>query len=178
MKAGRLLKKTSHVPLQISTKRAASLLKRKESPLEVHALEDKSSITPNNVANRLVQKRISIDRKIENMRKIKLEAEMKEVQSKPKISVRSRKLAVKAEKKILDVEKTPTAPIEEKKLFIKKKNNNHKDLAVKTDMEQKLLNNDKHHDSFGDELNKIADNDFLRLSQLPIPGKFIMVQFL
>jgi len=48
-------------------------------------------------AARLIQKRKSVDKKIEQMRKDKIEAELKLVQSKPKISSRSRKLAEKAE---------------------------------------------------------------------------------
>lgn len=48
-------------------------------------------------AARLIQKRKSVEKKIEQMRKQKIEAELKEVQSKPKISSRSRKLAEKAE---------------------------------------------------------------------------------
>lgn len=48
-------------------------------------------------AARLIQKRKTVEKKIEEMRKQKIEAELKEVQAKPKISSRSRKLAEKAE---------------------------------------------------------------------------------
>lgn len=50
-------------------------------------------------ANRLIQKRKSIERKLEIMRKQKAEAELKEVRNKPMILTRSRKLAEKAELK-------------------------------------------------------------------------------
>ena len=52
------------------------------------------------LANRLIQKRASTDRKLEVLRQKKLADEMKEVQSKPKILSKSRELARKAEKKI------------------------------------------------------------------------------
>ena len=86
-------------------KRPNSLLKNRKFPAEVFATNTKTS-TPTCIGSRLVQKRKSIERKIENMRKLKLEAEMKEVQSKPKISTRSRKLAMKAEVKLLGDKKT------------------------------------------------------------------------
>jgi len=77
----------------------------------------RKSFTPTSVANRLNQKKASTERKIEILRQKKLEAEMKEVQSKPTILNKSRKLAKKAEKKYLNehkqsnsVEETPERP--------------------------------------------------------------------
>lgn len=74
--------------------------KPKVIPPQITA-QSKSPGKPSAIASRLIQKRKSVERKIEEMRKQKIEAEMKEVQSKPKISSRSRKLAVIAEKKIM-----------------------------------------------------------------------------
>jgi hypothetical protein len=67
-------------------------------------LTNKSSERPT-TANRLIQKRKSVERKIEEKRKKKIEAELKEVQSKPTISSRSRKLAEKAESKVTPMAK-------------------------------------------------------------------------
>lgn len=62
--------------------------------------QSKSPTKKLTTAARLIQKRKTVDKKIEEMRKQKIEAELKEVQAKPKISSRSRKLAEKAEVKI------------------------------------------------------------------------------
>lgn len=97
---------------------------QKRSPLNrsIKILLDSSSnprksYTPTSVANRLLQKKASTERKIEILRQKKLENEMKEVQSKPTILNKSRKLAKKAEKKYLAedelikiVEVTPERP--------------------------------------------------------------------
>ncbi|OMJ72428.1 hypothetical protein SteCoe_29132 [Stentor coeruleus] len=92
--------KSYNLPLQQNPKRSISLQKPKVIPPQITA-QSKSPGKPPAIASRLIQKRKSVERKIEEMRKQKIEAEMKEVQSKPKISSRSRKLAVIAEKKIL-----------------------------------------------------------------------------
>ena len=160
MKVSRLIKKPNRIPLQVSSNRATSLLRGKESPSDFYLSEEKSSITPNNVANRLVQKRISIDRKIENMRKLKLEAEMKDMQSKPTILVRSRKLAEKAEKKLLDLKKTSTVANEQKTQNINLTAKNRKDLVIKTENEQKSINLDKDINTAKNESTKVG-NDIL-----------------
>jgi hypothetical protein len=99
MNFGSYSKKKIPVPLKTESNRSSSLIKQKEFPKEILIIESNNSKTPKCVASRLVQKRKSIDRKIENLRKLKLEAEMKEVRSKPRISIRSRNLALKADKK-------------------------------------------------------------------------------
>jgi hypothetical protein len=95
--------------LQQNFKRSISLKKPKDTVIETSG-RSKSPGKTSTVASRLIQKRKSVERKIEEMRKQKFEAEMKEVQSKPKISSRSRKLAVRAEKKYLGSEKTHQKP--------------------------------------------------------------------
>ena len=82
-----------------------SISAQKPGPTQVLNLPSKSPDRQMTTASRLVQKRKSVERKIEEKRKQKIEAELKEVQSKPRISSRSRKLAEKAEIKVLNVKK-------------------------------------------------------------------------
>ena len=87
------------MPLQRSSKRSQSYKKPNEIPQEVINPRSRSPTKFTTTANRLIQKRRSVERKIEEMRKQKIEEEIKELQSKPKILSRSRVLANRAEKK-------------------------------------------------------------------------------
>lgn len=94
--------KNHNFPLHKSESRSISA--QKPGPTQIVNFMDKSIERPT-TANRLIQKRQSVERKIEVKRKQKLEAELKEVQSKPTISNRSRKIAEKAESKITPLPK-------------------------------------------------------------------------
>jgi hypothetical protein len=84
-------------------KRPISVQKVRQPPAQVLNPQSRSPQRQVTTANRLIQKRQSVERKLEEMRKQKIEAELKEVQAKPRISSRSRKLAEKAEIKILNI---------------------------------------------------------------------------
>ena len=103
------------MPLQQSSKRSLSYKRSNEIPQEIIIPHSKSPIKSTTTANRLIQKRRSVERKIEEMRKQKIEAEIKELQSKPKILSRSRVLAVRAEKKT--VASRPEKPQHEAKIY-------------------------------------------------------------
>jgi len=90
--------------------------KPKNSSVQLLSVSSKSPEKIITTANRLIQKRKSIERKLEEMRKQKIEAELKEVQTKPTISTRSRKLAERAELKILTSVKQKEIPKEQKTL--------------------------------------------------------------
>ena len=109
--------KSYNLPLQTVSKRAVSLKINKESPQQIIVLQSKSPAKSGNLANRLIQKRKSVDRKIEEMRKQKIEAEMKEVRAKPKISAKSRVLAVRAEQKYFESVKKSEKPQKEVKRY-------------------------------------------------------------
>lgn len=106
--------KSYNLPLQQIAKAPAAVVKAK-SPSRV--LIPKSASKPTTLANRLIQKRKSVERKIEEMRKQKIEAEMKEVQQKPKISAKSRILAEQAEKKHSTITKLLEKPQQEIKHY-------------------------------------------------------------
>lgn len=108
--------KNYNLPLQQSSKRPASQPKPQKPSTQVLSLSAKSPEKIITTANRLIQKRKSIEKKLEEMRKQKIEAELKEVQTKPKISTRSRKLAEKAELKVLTSSKQKEIPKEQKTL--------------------------------------------------------------
>ena len=165
MKTDTISKKNINLPLQRGPKRAISQVKEKETRIETCQFDENYLATPTSVANRLVQKRISIDRKIESMRKQKLEAEMKEVQSKPKISVRSRQIALKAEKKFLGAnERIQLLEDREAKPKIKSASVEKKNLVVNYELQQKLIDYEKF--TFGVDSSKFTDEKFLFKSNL------------
>ena len=91
------------ISLNPDNKRPASAPKPPGAHAQVLNPQSRSPQRQVATANRLIQKRQCVERKLEEMRKQKIEAELKEIQSKPKISCRSRKLAEKAEIKILNI---------------------------------------------------------------------------
>lgn len=160
MKTENLSKKNFNLPLQKGPQRTTSHLKSREFPAEILTSEENISTTPTSIANRLVQKRVSIDRKIESMRKQKFEAEMKQVQSKPNISVRSRNLALKAEKKLLGIEEIVPEPKNKRKSVP----NERKKIIVKTGGGKKEIDFEKF--TFGVVSSKFNDGAFMFNSNL------------
>ena len=160
MKTDTFSKKNINLPLQRGPKRASSQAKDKETRVETYQFDENYSATPTSVANRLVQKRVSIDRKIESLRKQKLEAEMKEVQAKPKISVRSRQIALKAEKKFLGPNKRIQLLEDiEVKPEIKSTSADRKNSILKCEVQQKQ--NDYEKFALGVDSSKFASGKFL-----------------
>lgn len=114
--------------MKCSQKRVSPLNQSIKIILDSSASARKAS-TPTSVANRLIQKKASTERKIEILRQKKLEDEMKEVQSKPTILNKSRKLAKKAEKKYLADEFRP-GNVEENAEKLKVKSQSQNRISV------------------------------------------------
>ena len=108
--------KSYSISLNPEGKRPNSVPKPPGVPAQILNPQSRSPQRQATTANRLIQKRQCVERKLEEMRKQKIEAELREVQAKPKISKRSRKLAEKAEIKILNIFK-PRGVLNDKKYF-------------------------------------------------------------
>ena len=124
-------------PSNTSQNRVNSVKRSNNSEISPKSKSVNSSVA---LANRLIQKRASTDQKLEILRQKKLDDEMKEVQSKPKILNKSRELARKAEKKIFGEVLFIQVGEENEAKIIKKSETKTKIKTCRTKYEKSSLN--------------------------------------